>query len=381
MMLNLLFGSVIALFVLGGIAGLVHLRWARRLPELRDLPPANENLSCSVVLAARNEEARIERTVRHLQKQIGVTLEIVAVNDRSTDRTGAILAQLAAEDPRLRVAIVDSLPENWLGKCHACHTGATMARSEWILFTDADCWLADDAVARALMVAQREGADHITLAPGFAVEKFVARAWYLLFLTSLLDWMSAVNRNRPKSHLGIGAFNLVRSSAYRSCGGYEALRLSVVDDVKLGLLLSRGGFRTRAFLGGNDVECHWGHTMTEIVRVMEKNYFAILDFRIFLVVTGSLFALAVFSTIIAGLLFFTPLGIAAALSPFAFALPAAVIARRIGWPWHAALGVPFMFPVFLYALFNSTYVTLRQGGIRWRETFYPLTQLRAGGVK
>ena len=76
----------------------------------------------------------------------------------------------------------------------------------------------------------------------------------------------------------MGAFNLVRTSAYRECGGYEALRLTVLDDVRLGLLLRRAGKRTRGFIGGDDVECHWGTTVRGMIQVMEKNYFAAIDF-------------------------------------------------------------------------------------------------------
>lgn len=94
-----------------------------------------------------------------------------------------------------------------------------------------------------------------------------ARAWHLLFLVSLLDWFSGVNRDRPKAYVGIGAFNLARAAAYRQCGGYEALRLTVVDDVKLGLLLRRAGKRTRGFPGADDVECHWGTTVGSMVKI------------------------------------------------------------------------------------------------------------------
>src|SRR5439155_17802351 len=109
-----------------------------------------------------------------------------------------------------------------------------------------------NVIARALLVAEREGADHITLTPGVAPETPGGRAWHLAFLMTLADWISGVNRDRPKRYLGLGAFNLVRVAAYRECGGYEALRLTVLDDVKLGLLLRRAGKRTRAFIGGND---------------------------------------------------------------------------------------------------------------------------------
>jgi hypothetical protein len=241
--------------------------------------------------------------------------------------------------------------------------------------------LKPDVIERAVRVAERDGADHVTLSPGTAFESLGARAWYLLFLTSLLNWFSGVNRDRPKAYLGIGAFNLVRAAAYRRCGGYEALRLTVVDDIKLGLLLRRAGKRTRSFLGVDDVECHWGTTVRSMVKIMEKNYFAALDFRLWLVVAGTVYAILVFCIVATGLMAGTAAGLAAGLSPLSLILPAAILARRLGWSWYCAVYMPFMLPVFLYALLNSTFVTLRQGGIRWRDTFYPLDTLRAGNVR
>ena len=125
-----------------------------------------------------------------------VAVEVIVVDDRSTDRTGDILRRLASEDPRVQARRVESLPEGWLGKCHACHVGASAATGEWILFTDADCWLKPDVIARALRVADREEADHITLTPGVAAETLGARAWHLAFLTRLASWISGVNRDR-----------------------------------------------------------------------------------------------------------------------------------------------------------------------------------------
>jgi glycosyltransferase involved in cell wall biosynthesis len=334
-----------------------------------------------VVVAARDEEARIENTVRHLLAQCGVEVEIIIVDDRSTDRTSEILRRLAAEDARVQVKRVEVLPDGWLGKCHACHVGAGAATGDWILFTDADCWLKPDAIARALQVAARDGADHITLTPGVWPASLGARAWHLAFLMSMANWFSGVNRDRPKRYLGLGAFNLVRASAYRQCGGYEALRLTVLDDVRLGLLLRRAGKRTRGFIGGNDVECHWGMTVRSMIKIMEKNYFAAIDFRLWMVLAGGLFALLAMGAAVIGPLTGTVAGIAAGLAPLSLMLPAGVFARRLGWPFRSAVLTPFIYPVLLYAMLNSTFVTLRHGGIRWRDTFYALKTLRAGTVR
>jgi glycosyltransferase involved in cell wall biosynthesis len=380
---TLLFSATAGLFLLWTFSTLWHLRWVRRLPALETLTtvPTENRIKCSVVIAARDEEARIEQTLRHLLGQRGVALEIIVVDDRSTDRTSEILRRLAQEDARLQVERVDLLPEGWLGKCHACHVGANAATGDWILFTDADCWMKPDVIARSLLVAERDGADHITLTSGLASAGVGLKASHLMFLISLANWFSGVNRNRPKSYIGIGAFNLVRRAAYQQCGGYEALRLTVLDDVKLGLLLRRAGKRTRAFIGGDDAECHWGTTAWSVVKLMEKNYFAAVDYRTGLVLAGGVIVILVFCILAFGLISGSAAGLAAAFSPLSLILPAGILARRLGWSWTSAVSVPFMLPLFHYTLLNSAFITLRRGGISWRETFYSLETLRAGNVR
>jgi hypothetical protein len=357
----------------------------RRLPSLSQIRNAegtsSGNICCSIVVAARNEQNRVEQTVRRLLSQTQVEVDLIIVDDRSTDRTGEILDQLAKEQSRLKVIHLIALPDEWLGKCHACHIGAKAATGEWILFTDADCWLKSDLIVRAVRLAESEGVDHVTLTSGIATPSPGLRACHLMFLLSIANWFSGVNRDRPKSHLGIGAFNLVRASAYRECGGYEALRLTVLDDVKLGLLLRRAGKRTRAFLGADDVEAYWGQSIGSLIKIMEKNYFAALEFNTLLALGVSAFLTMLVCAVVLGVASRTPLGICAALSLLLLSVPAGILARRIGWSWGSALGAPFVIPVFVCALLNSTFKTLRQGGIRWRETFYPLHALRAGRVR
>jgi hypothetical protein len=386
MWITIAFISTAAVFVGLTMATLHHQRWGRRLPSFEALPaPADGSpaiaVRCSVIVAARDEAARLEATLRHLLAQQQVALEVIVVDDRSTDATGDILRRLVAEDARVRATRVEQLPEGWLGKCHACHVGANLATGDWLLFTDADCWLKPDVIARALRVAARDTADHITLTPGVAAETLAAQAWHLAFLGSLSNWISGVNRDHPGAHLGIGAFNLVRTSAYRACGGYEALRLTIVDDIKLGLLLHRAGARTRAFIGGADAECHWGTTVPNMIAVMEKNYFAAIDFRVAPVVAGAMLFTLMFGTAIVGLWTGSAAGMAAGLAPWSLALPAAVFARRLGWSAASAALTPLLYPVLFFAIVNSAVVTLRQGGVRWRDTFYSLDTLRRGNVQ
>ena len=118
-----------------------------------------------------------------------------------------------------------------------------------------------------------------------------------------------------------------------------------------------------------------------IVKLIEKNYFASLDYRTDIVVALTV-SMALASIILFwGLFSGTPMGVAAAVSPLSLTIPGAILARRLGWPWHCAVPILLLFPLFQFAMLNSTWKTLRQGGVRWRDTFYSLETLRAGTVK
>jgi GT2 family glycosyltransferase len=381
MWLTLAFGATSAVLLSMTLVLLWHVRWVQRLPSLDSLPASGRKIRCSVIIAARDEAARIEQTLRFLLAQREVEAEFIVIDDRSTDSTSEILRQLAREDPRIRVQRVETLPEGWLGKCHACHLGAQAATGDWLLFTDADCWHRPDTIARSVRLAEREGVDHVTLASGISSPDIGLKASHLAFLMGTASWFAGANRDNGRRHLGFGAFNLVRRTAYQKCGGYEALRLTVLDDVKLGLLLQRAGVRTRAFLGGEDVEAHWGTNVFSIVKIMEKNYFAALNYRTSLVVMGSAAMICYLTIVVLGLLSGTAVGLLAGLSPLLFIIPGLVLARRLRWSTLSACLIPFMFPIFYYALVHSAVVTLRQGGIRWRNTLYPLKMLRAGNVQ
>jgi glycosyltransferase involved in cell wall biosynthesis len=380
MWLTILLTGVATLFGLMTAGALFHLRWVHRLP-----PPRGEETKVlprvSVVIAARDEAACIEETIRHLLVQQNVCVEIIVADDRSTDGTGEILRRLAVEDARVKPCRIDTLPEDWLGKCHACHVGAGRSTGDWILFTDADCWMKPDVIVRALAVAEQQNVAHVTLTPGVAPETAGAAAWHLAFLLSMANWISGVNRDRRKRYLGLGAFNLVRASVYRTFGGYEALRLTVLDDVKFGLLVRRAGHRTRAFLGGDDVECHWGATVPQMIKIMEKNYFAALEYRTSAALVLGLGAPLVWLSAVIGPFTGTLAGTAACLALCSLMLPAAILARRLNWPLRYAALTPFIFPALFCAALRSALITLRQGGVRWRGTFYSLDQLRAGTVR
>ena len=232
-------------------------------------------------MPARNEEARIEEALRRLlvQRGAGIQVEVIAVNDRSSDGTGEVLGRLQQEHQQLSVVHVEELPPGWLGKCHACHLGEQQARGDWLLFMDADSHLGQDVVARAVQAARRLDASHFCLAPGFRDCTLSGRVTLVLAFLNLAHAALGMNRDWPRVSFGVGAFNMVSRAALRELGGYEALRMEVVDDVGLGAGIKGLGRRIRIYTAFEDVEVYWGHTASNFVRVIEKNHFAVLGYR------------------------------------------------------------------------------------------------------
>src|SRR4051794_32863197 len=183
----------------------------------------------SIVVPALNEAETVEPALRSLLALDYPRLEIIAVNDRSTDATGEILDRLAAEDARLRVVHVTDLPEGWLGKNHALHVGSAAASGEWLLFADADVVYAPDALRRAMALALARGSDHLVALPRILVEGFWEKTFVgffmVMFSFRFRTWQAAWRRGY--GYVGVGAFNMVRAAVYRALGGHAALRMEV----------------------------------------------------------------------------------------------------------------------------------------------------------
>lgn len=377
-------GLVDAAFAVAGavwvLVDLSLLRDVLSVPRLPSGMPADRP-GVTAIMPARDEAERIEGTVRGLLESRGVDLRVVVVDDRSTDRTGEIVARIADADPRVELVRVDALPAGWLGKPHACQRGAESARGEWILFTDGDIHMAPDVVARAVLAARAERAEHVVLTPGVERPTIAALAALATFALGLVGPLARANRDERYGWAGIGAFNLVEARAWRAIGGHARLAYEVVDDMKLGLLLRRGGFRTRGYLGGREIRAAWGRSAGEILRLLEKNQFAFFGFDT-LATLGVLFLGS--ALWLAGPLGFVhagPFGLFAGLAWLAFAIPAAVGAARDGENPLFAVFAPLGAPILLLAVARSMWTTLRRGGVAWRGTLDPLAELRARRIR
>ncbi len=363
-------------------------RGIRSIPVLKDVGDTRnlEGLpSLSVVVPARDEERTVAEGVESVLTQDYPDFEVIAVNDRSTDRTGEILEELKTKHPALKVLHVEDLPEGWLGKNHALYLGAAEARGEWVLFTDADVRFAPGCLRKAMAYVAKNGLDHLTLQPeivsrGTLLKSFVA-AFELIFTMSQRPWRAG--DPQAKEHVGVGAFNLVRREAYLEMGTHRAIAMRPDDDMKLAKLVKKHGFRQGVALGTGLVIVEWHQTVGGAVRGLSKSIFPGVDYRLDTIALGAplLFltnVLPFVGAVFAG-------GAARVLFGANVVLTFALYAYRTrhsgsGLPlWYAALhplGVSF----FIYAMLRSTYTTLANDGIEWRGTKYPLGLLRENTV-
>jgi cellulose synthase/poly-beta-1,6-N-acetylglucosamine synthase-like glycosyltransferase len=364
------------------------LRGMPRLPDLREETRAPEG-SVSVVVPARNEEDNIAAGLRSLLASKDVAVEVVALDDRSEDRTGVIMEDLRQgyRAPGVRCVIehIETLASGWLGKPHAMARGAALATGEWLLFTDADVIFAEDALSRALAYVEHAGVDHLVVVPT-VVARSAGERMMLPFLYVLSIWgprMWRVADPDSRDAVGVGAFNLMRRSAYDRVGGWERLRMEVIEDLRMGVVIKQAGFRSRVAVGRDLVRIRWAKGARGVVSNLTKNVFAAFRFRIGLVAAGTA-ALTVMCVLPFA-------GIVLGLRNRAWLWPSLIsIASLAALYWrhrrfadpNSAASVLWLatFPaaalVFAYAMVKSTVLTLVRRGVVWRGTFYPLRELR-----
>ena len=340
--------------------------------------------SVAIVVPARDEEAAVEQALRRLVSLDYENYQIIAVDDRSTDRTGEIMDTIAStSDGKVDVVHIRQLPPGWLGKTHAMWTAARQTNADWLLFTDADVMFRKDALRRAIAYAEAERADHVVLFPRIimkrASERMMIAFFQLLFVFGHRPWKVA--DPKAKDHMGVGAFNLVRRSAYEAVGTYERLRMEVVDDMKLGKVIKNAGFRQRVVFGNDLIEIRWARGARGVVNNLTKNFFAVMSFqtwRALLSCVGMAFLnlMPFIGVLIAPGWSRIPYGMALASMFFLYA----GVWRHVEiHPWYFLLH-PVSTTLFIYTMLRSTFVTLWHGGVEWRGTMYPLDELRKGLV-
>lgn len=378
-LLCLVWGVLLARTILG-------LKSVRDVPDglpLQGVPPL-----VSVIIAAKEEQESIQETIRHLMRQTYPRIEIVAVNDRSNDATGARLEALKAwsdkrpeAGPTLRIIHVTQLPDGWLGKNHALYQGYLQARGMYLLFTDADVRFAPNAIRDALAYALQQSADHVTLLPKMESKTLWLKAFVHYFLFSLCliipPW-TGHKEGRRRQGLGVGAFNLIRREAYEAIGTHRAFRMRPDDDLRLGAMVKQAGFRQRVAAGAERIAVEWYPSLRHAVLGLEKNLYSGFRYRLPLALSAIVGQLALLALPLTA-----PLWSRGAALPLFLLADAAIVAvyllhvralnKESGK--EAAL-LPASVFLLVYVLARSVWLAHLRKGVYWRGTFYSLEELR-----
>lgn len=232
-----------------------QLNWARREPLLSAADAAGDTPlpRLTVLVAGKDEEANIGPCLTALLSQDYPDFEVVAVNDRSGDRTGAILDDLAAREPRLKALHVRELPAGWAGKNHALHLGVQHARGDLLCFTDADCRFHDPhLLAAAVGLARRAGIDLLSVLPTLEAHTFWERVVQPPAGAIMVFWFPPQKVNDPRSTRAYanGAFMLMSREAYNRLGGHAAVRTALNEDMHFARHAKQLGLRLRVIRGG-----------------------------------------------------------------------------------------------------------------------------------
>jgi hypothetical protein len=360
------------------------LRSRRSIALLRDddAPAPARWPRVSIIVAARDEARDLERCLRTRLADDYPDLEIVLVDDRSTDGTGEIADRLAREDARVKVVHVTELPPGWLGKVHALERGVALAGGGWLLFSDADVEVAPGALRRAIARCEHDGKDHLSVVPAFREHGLLVDAAVSVFCHVVLaagrPWK--VPDPRSRAAIGAGLFNLVRREAFDRTPGFEWLRLEIADDITLAQMLKRHGARPLVMNAVGAITLDFYRDVGDMAAGMEKSGFAVISgFSAARMLLVCALGFALQCGFFAGLAHPARPVVALAITAAAAACASqALLARWLGRSLLPALLFPLGCALTAWMVLRSGVLVWRRGGVAWRGTVYPVRALREG---
>lgn len=367
---------IFAALVLYGLAGRKPLLLHESVAPKASLPLV------SVLIPARNEEHRIlAESLRSVLAQDYARLEVIAINDRSTDSTLSTLRALAGEDARLLVIDGEEPPAGWLGKPHALQQALAASKGTWVLTIDADMLLDRSAVTTALNLALSKGYDALTLMPHFEGRSFWERVFIPSWVMILLGAFPFALINHPKVKLAIafGGFFLIERETLARVGEFRSVRAEIVEDVRLAELLKANGARYRIEHAPNLVRTRMQQNFREIWAFLKRGMFAGMRYSVTLsllsIIVGIAFVFAPFflALLCAFMLFwgaggeylrlFIPTLLVWAIQVFTLMC----VCKRLEFPLRYALTTPLGFSFFYAALLSSIISVMSGRGINWKE--------------
>jgi cellulose synthase/poly-beta-1,6-N-acetylglucosamine synthase-like glycosyltransferase len=357
----------LTIYLFWGFKSIKHLR-AQTIID--NLPPV------AIIIAVRNEEEDLANALQSVCNLNYSNYRIIVVNDRSTDRTSEILQEFKIKYPHITVATVTELPAGWLGKNNALYQGYLSSTEEWMLFTDADIEFQPDALAKAMSYAVTNNLDHLSILPKVVSRSPLLNSVLATFTIMLMLHLKPWHAKKPKSkgYVGIGAFNLVRRTAYEKIGTHTTIKLRPDDDLQLGFKIKRAGLRQDVLIGGSYITLEWYKNLQQFNNGLLKNSFSVANYSAITAIANVILILVSIALPMPVMFIFGT----AAIRLMAGAMLLAHIIYMSVSPnkWWYAFVIPFAGFFMAYTTLRAMLVTLKQGGIYWRDSFYSLAMLK-----
>ena len=355
--------------------GLALDRLQKKLSIVEPLPTLPPKVS--VVIAAKNEGANVEPCLNALEKQTYRNLEIILVNDRSTDETGSVMQKYTTRHSSWKYIEIVTLPDRWIGKTNALEQGGKTATGDFIVFSDGDVVYSSDAVEKAMQTVITHHLDHLVMSATLHGTGILLHAMQTIFTMGMVSLLRLHKvGSSPKYYVGAGIFNLVKTSLYRSLGGHESIRLEVIDDLMLGKIMVLGGGKA-GFMNGRDlIKLDWYPNWKAMIHGLEKNAFASIRYSIPRLLIFGTFMFSIFLFPYAGLFLSSPIFWISIASLVLSHSIMALVGRRTGHRAIVTLFLPIAVIMIAFAFFRSTWITLSRGAVIWRDTSYSLKVLK-----
>jgi glycosyltransferase involved in cell wall biosynthesis len=353
----------------------------RKISNIGDMPPYESipQPMVSIIVPAQNEAESIEQSLHAVLNLDYDNLQVIVVNDRSTDHTKQILERMQLDYDRLEVLHIDELPNGWIGKNHALMKGSEIADGEYLLFTDADIHFEKSTLKRVMHRVLDKKLDHLSILFEIRVKNGLLAAMMIemggIFLLKFKPWEA--KNPESKHYIGIGAFNLISSIAYQQIGTHRSISMAPLDDLMLGKCIKQKDFRQECLTGYGYVAVEWYRSVPEMIKGLQKNIFSAFNYNL---------AMVLVSTIIVAIIGLLPQVVfLASTGPNRLLSALLILLRLLSFAYGSSKnGFPMRYVMWslisplaaIYAIWHATLTTLFHNGIIWRNTFYPLSDIK-----
>jgi chlorobactene glucosyltransferase len=230
----------------------------------------------SILIPARNEAENISRCLKSLLKQDYPNLEIIVLNDNSTDATSKVVKMIAQKDNRIRLVEGAPLEEGWTGKNFASHQLAKYAKSEYFIFTDADTLHFPKTISSAFGALITTKVDALSIYPRQIMVTFWERMSVPIINIALQCFIPFILIKKSKSPLfstAIGQFMMFKREVYEKIGGYESIKGHLVDDIQISKRVKKSGYKFMVFDGRNTIYCRMYKNLKGVVIGLTKSIY------------------------------------------------------------------------------------------------------------